>query len=104
MMNQLGLEKEKIIKNIRNLFRLKKEIMAIKGRIIKDIRNLFEQEKVGCYKPVRDGNFWSNNYIEYESDGDENKALSTEEYINKTETYFKNIINNIKNFDNGKSN
>ena len=55
------------IKSIRNLFRLKKENEAIKDRIIRDIRNLFEQEKEDYYKPVRVGNFWSRNYIEYES-------------------------------------
>ena len=27
-------------------------------------------------KPVRVNNFWSNNYIEYESNGDMNKTLS----------------------------
>ena len=29
------------------------------------------------------GNFWSRNYIEYESNGDTNKILSTEIYPNK---------------------
>ena len=33
---------DKIIKNVRNLFRLKKENEAIKNRIIRDIKNLFE--------------------------------------------------------------
>ena len=28
------------------------------------------------------GNFWSKNYIEYESNSDRNKTLSTEEYLN----------------------
>ena len=35
---------DKIINNIRNPFKLKKENEAIKDRIIRDIRNLFEQE------------------------------------------------------------
>ena len=52
------------INNIRNLFRLKKEIKAIKDIILRDIKNLFEHEEESYYKPVRVNNFWSNNYIE----------------------------------------
>ena len=60
-------EEEKIIKNIRTLFRLKKEIKGIKDIILKDIKKIFEYEKEEekCYKPVRVNNFWSNNYSEY---------------------------------------
>ena len=67
-----------IIKDIRNFFRLKKENEAIKDIVIQNIRNLFEHEEE-YYKPARVGNFWSNNYIEYESHGDRNKILSIEE-------------------------
>ena len=56
---------ENIIKSIRNLFILKKENEAIKDRIIRDIRTLFEQDD-DYHKPTRVGNFWNNNYIEYE--------------------------------------
>ena len=35
---------ENIIKNIRNLFKLKNENETIKGRIIRNSRTLFEQE------------------------------------------------------------
>ena len=42
MMKSLGLEEENINKNIRNLFRLKKEQNCT---AIKDIINLFTQEK-----------------------------------------------------------
>ena len=38
-------EEESIIKDIRNLFRLKKETKAIKYRILRDIKNFFEHEK-----------------------------------------------------------
>ena len=71
------LEKETnnaLIKGIRNLFRLKKENKGIKCRMIRDIRNLFEhEEEENYYKPIRVGNFWSNNYIEYKSKGDKRK-------------------------------
>ena len=38
-------EEEEIIKNIRNLFKLKKEIKGIKYIILKYIRNLFQHEE-----------------------------------------------------------
>ena len=47
------------IKTIRNFNRLKKENEVIKDRIRRNIRNLFEQEKEGYYKSVRVVNFWS---------------------------------------------
>ena len=50
----------------------KKENEAIKERVIRDIRNLFENEEEDYYKPVQVGNFWSNNYIEYGSNDDRN--------------------------------
>ena len=57
--------KEAAIKGIRNLFRLKKVNKTIKYRIIRDIRNPFKHEEKDYYKPVIVGNFWRNNYIEY---------------------------------------
>ena len=49
-------------KNIANLFRPKTENKTIKGKIIRDIKLLFRQED-DYYKPVREGNFWNNNYM-----------------------------------------
>ena len=66
---------ENIVKSIRNLFKLKKEKEEIKERIIRDIRKIFYQEEKDYYKPIV-GNFWNNNYTEYESSGDRNKNLS----------------------------
>ena len=100
--NLQGLQEEiddTRIKDIRNLFRLRKEKEVIKDRVIRDIRNPFKHEEGVCYKPVRVGNLWSNNYIEYESNGDRNKTLSTEEYLNKIRPYFKDIIIDLKTFD-----
>ena len=48
------------------------------------------------HKPVRVSNFWSNNYVEYESNNDSNKALSVEEFLNTIRPYLKDIINNLK--------
>ena len=82
MMESLSLKEEKIIKDIRNLFRLKKDLnctaiknirnlfrqeertKTIKGRILRYIRNLSEHgEEENYYKPVRVSIFRSNNYI-----------------------------------------
>ena len=86
-------------KHIRNIFRLKKENKAIEDRIIRDIRNHFEHEEEDYYIPVRAGNFCSNNYIVYESNGDRNKTLSVEEYLNKIRQYLKDIIKDLKKSD-----
>ena len=41
------------IKDIRNLFKLKKETKAMKDRILRDIQNLFEhEEEENYYKPL----------------------------------------------------
>ena len=64
---------------------------------------LFEQEE-DYYHSVRVGNFWSNNCVEYKSDGDKNKTLSIEEYLNKNRPYLNNIINDLKKSDTWKIN
>ena len=70
----------------------------MKDRIIRDIRNIFKQGK-DYYKPVRVGSFQRRNYIEYESNRDRNKTLSIEEYLNKIRPYLKDIENNLKTSD-----
>ena len=82
-------EKGNIIKDIRNISRLRKT-KAINNRILRDIIN--------C-KPVSVGNFWSNSYIEYENNGDRSRTLSVKEYFNKIRTYLKDIINNLEKSD-----
>ena len=71
----------------------------IKDRINRDIRTPFEQQEEDYYKPIRVSNFWHNNYIEYESNGDKNRNLSLDEYLNKIETYLSNIIIDLQNSD-----
>ena len=53
-----------------------RETKAIKDRILRDIKNIFEHEEESYYQPVRVNNFWSNNYIEYETNRERNKTLS----------------------------
>lgn len=47
--------------------------------------NLVQHRKEEKYyhKPVRIDNFWSNNFIEYKSNSDENKTLSVQEYLHR---------------------
>ena len=58
-------EEEKIKKDIRNLFRLKKEVKVINVIALRNIKKLFEYEKgeENYYKQIRVNNFWRNNYI-----------------------------------------
>ena len=51
-------------------------------KITKDIGNLFRLRKEVNYTVIKD-------YIEYESNGDGNKAVSVEEYFNKIRPYLK---------------
>ena len=48
--------------------------------------------KEDCYKLNRMGNFCNKSYIECESNGDKDRNLSLDEYLNKTEPYLRNII------------
>ena len=71
---------------------------------ILEIFFVHEEEKENYYKQVSISNFWSNNYIKYESKGDEskgdrNKKLSVENFLNKIRSYLKDIINNLKKSD-----
>ena len=83
MMENPRFEEENIIKDIKNLFRLKKgenytaikdirilfrlnpKVQGTKDIVLRNITNLFEYEKEeeNYYKPVRVNNFWSNNYF-----------------------------------------
>ena len=83
-------QKEKKKKKITEKKRL------IKDRIIRDIWTLFEQEE-DYYEPKRVNNFWNNNYIEYESNGDKKRHLSLDKYFNKIEPYLRNIITDLQN-------
>ena len=56
---------ESTIKYIRNLLKLKMENKAIRD---------------DYYKPIRVSNFWNDNYIEYESNGDTKKNLSVKDH------------------------
>ena len=47
------------------------------------------------YKLIRIDNAFSSNYIEYKSNGDKDKTLSTKEYHDKIKPYLSNMMNNL---------
>ena len=48
--------------------------------------------KEDYYKPVRIGNAFSSNYIEYKSNGDKDKTLSNKDYLDEIKPYLSDII------------
>ena len=71
-------------------------------RLIYDriIRTLFDQQEEHYYKPKRlitNWNIWNNNYTEYEINGDKNRNLSLDEYLNKIKPYLRNTIIDLQN-------
>ena len=93
---QIVYGRRKKLNKIGSPFLVKKKKKKSKT-VIRDIRTLFEQEE--DYKPKRVSNFWNNNYIEYESNGDETRNLSLDYCLNKIEPYLRNIIIDLQNPD-----
>ena len=69
--------------------------MSIKEKVIFGIMMTLNKEE-DYYESKRVRNFWNNNYIEYESNGDKNRNLSLDEYRNKIKTYLRNMIINLQ--------
>ena len=74
---------------------MKKE--AKSDKINSDIRNIFKEEDF--YGPIRVDYLYSNNYIEYDSDGNRNKNLSIKEYLSESKSYLKDIIIKLEKYD-----
>ena len=112
------LEEEKIIKNLRNLFRLKEEqnytaikdirnlfrilkiIKTIKYKVLRSIKSIFEykKEQESYCKPVKVNTFWNNDYIKDKRYGDKNRILWVVEYytILKIIAYLRYLVNSLK--------
>ena len=77
------------MKKIRPIKKKKKESRErlIKDKIIRDIRTLSEQQDKDYCKPTKVSIPWNNNYIEYESNDDENRKLSLDKYLGKIKPY-----------------
>ena len=88
------------IKDIRNLFRLKKETKAIKDRILRDIKNLFEhKEEENYYKPVRVSNFGVTVILNTKVTVIEIKHYQLKNILIKLDHILKDIISNLKKSD-----
>ena len=48
------------------------------------------------YKPIRIGNAFSSNYIDYESNGDKDKKLSIKDYFNEIRPYLNDLIDSYR--------
>ena len=85
---------QNIIKNIRNLFKLKKENEAIRD---------LDQEEKDHYEPRRVWTFWNKNYVRYKSSDDRNKNLSVKEHLDKIKPFLRDITINPQKSDIWKS-
>ena len=94
-MEEENYNTDKIPKNIRNLIRLEKD-RNIKDRVLRNIRIFSESDKEDYDKPIRTGNDFNSNYIEYESIGDKDKTLSVKKYLHETKPHLYNLIDNHK--------
>ena len=53
-------------------------------------------KKQNSYKPLRIGNAFTSNYIEYKSNGDKDKTLSIKDYLDEIKPYLSDMINDKK--------
>ena len=97
-LNVSGLMKEsetmpdptKINKTIRKIRKENRD----EDKILRILRFWSVSEKDRC-EPVKTVGAFSNNYIEYESNGDKNKSLSVKD-LDKIIPYLSNLINDLK--------
>ena len=68
--------------------------MEYKG--IKYVKNMYDDIDEDYYKPIKTGNAFSSNYIEYESNGDKDKILLIKKYLDIIKPYLSTMINNHK--------
>ena len=66
--------------------------MNSKERLIRDNRRPFQQGEKYYYKPRTVGNFWNNNYVEYET-------LSVKEHLDKIKPYLRYTKINLQKSD-----
>ena len=64
-------------------------------KILRGTRTLFEPEE-DYYEPLRIGNAFNSNYIEHESNGDKDRKLTINEYLDKIRPYLNNMIKDLK--------
>ena len=57
---------------------------------------MYESDKEDYYKPIRTGNVFSSNYIEYGSNEDKDKTLFIDNFLDKAEPYLNDLIDTTK--------
>ena len=66
-------------------------------KIKKIKKNLYgPKKKDEYYRPIKINGAFDDNYIEYQSNGNEDKILSIKEYLNINKPYLSNIVNDHK--------
>ena len=96
---------EIILKPIINKFFYSKEIKEIVNDPILDKDEKIDKIKKSSYglsdnfKPYKFTSSFNSNYVEYKSDGDEDKKLSIKEYLAAIRPYLSDMINEHKNKD-----
>ena len=91
--------KKNLLELEKNLFKPKEyyDYDDIKYKGIRDVKKLFDLSiDEDYYKPIVTNDAFNSNYIEYESKGDKDKKLATEEYLDMIRPYLNDIINNHK--------
>ena len=90
---------ESIIKKVKEILH---DPIINRDENIEEIKKIFDLKKnrfkpeEDNYKPVRIGNAFSSNYIEYKSNGDKDKTLSIKDYLNEIKPYLSDVINDHK--------
>ena len=74
--------------------------MIIEYKGIRDVKNMFDDINEDYYKPIRTGKAFSSNCIEYECNGDKDKALSIKEYLDKIKPYLNDLLDNSRRMKN----
>ena len=106
--NLLDIEKEKNSVNLVELVNklIKKEKYKydrdnLDHHGIRDIENLFDNDNDNdYYKPIFVKSSFKENYKYYESQGDKDKKLSVEQYLDMIKPYLSDLINENKTIEN----
>ena len=85
-----------------NIIKTEKKENDIEDSVFTDARFLFESDEIDYYKPIRIGNAFSKSYVEYESNAEKDKMLSTDKYLDKIRPYLSDIKMIMKTKRNGK--
>ena len=97
----LTMKEKRVLKNIKKYFKKLKEnlnkIRLHQNKITRDIGHLFNEiTEENYYEPIEIKSAFDDNYIEYESRGDNDDNLSLDEYLNIIRPYLRDMVDNHK--------